>query len=493
MASRLTFLKILPMNKHLVTLAVAALATFSTLSAQDLETGYFLGGNPFAFRLNPAFQSERNILSVGLGRTGVGLSSNLGASTLVYPMDGKLYLCLNDHVPADEFLGKLQRKNYLDLDAQVNLLTVGFWSGKNFFTVDFNVRSMEMVSLPYDFFRFLKGDKRTGDVFEIASTGLLARNFAEAAFGWSRSFGALSVGARGKFIAGLLAADVMLDKMKVTVGEESWSVESQGVLNISSPAVQTDVVKDTDLLNPNSFRLDWNKAGPAGWGGALDLGVRYDVNPYLSLSAALLDLGLVRWNHETAYATPDKAHEWAPSADDVSAQTSVFKTELSALLELAMDFVSWKKVADPRPAVAWMPFRVHAGAEFRMPFYDRLSVGALYQGRFVDGFARHSGRVSLNWNPLDFLSLSGSATVCKFGDSLGFILNLHPNAVNFLIGCDYIPLHVVSIAPLIDNLEPKYARFAVIPRDRLNLNLYVGLNIAFGRNRLDHAKRFVSK
>ena len=481
------------MNKHLVTLAVTAFAALSTLSAQDLETGYFLGGNPFGFRLNPAFQSERNILSVGLGMTGAGVSSNLGAGTLVYPMDGRLYLCLNDHVPADEFLGKLQRKNYLDLDAQVNLLTVGFWSGKDFFTVDFNVRSMEMVSLPYDFFRFLKGDKRAGDVFEIASTGLQAHNFAEAAFGWSRAFGPLSVGARSKFVVGLLEADVMLDKMKVTVGEESWSVESQGVLNVSSPAVQTDVVKDTDLLNPNSFRLDWSKAGPAGWGGALDLGVRYDVTPHLSLSAALLDLGMVRWNHETAYATPDKAHEWAPSADDVSSQTGGFGKELGALLELAMDFVSWKKVAGPRPAVEWMPFRVLAGAEFRMPFYDRLSVGALYQGRFVDGFARHTGRASLNWNPLDFLSLSTSATVSKFGESLGFALNLHPNGVNLLIGCDYIPLHVVSLAPLLDNPDPRLARVAVIPRDRLSLDLYLGLNIAFGRNRLDHAKRFISK
>ena len=481
------------MNKHLVTLAVSAFAALSTLSAQDLETGYFLGGNPFAFRLNPAFQSERNILSVGLGMTGVGVSSNLGAGTLVYPMDGRLYLCLNDHVPADEFLGKLQRKNYLDLDAQVNLLTVGFWSGRDFFTVDFNVRSTEMVSLPYDFFRFLKGDKLAGEVFEIGSTGLQAHNFAEAAFGWSRAFGSLSIGARSKFIVGLLDADVMLDKMKVTVGEESWSVESQGVLNVSSPAVRTDVVKDTDLLNPNSFRLDWSKAGPAGWGGALDLGVRYDVTPHLPLSAALLDLGMVRWNHETAYATPDKAHEWAPSADDVSAHTSISGTELGALLELAMDFVSWKKVAEPLPSVEWMPLRVHAGAEFRMPFYDRLSVGALYQGRFVNGFSRHTGRVSLNWNPLDFLSLSGSATVNKLGESLGFALHLHPNGVNLLIGCDYIPLHVVSIAPLLDNPDPRLARVAVVPRDRLNLNLYLGLNIAFGRSRLDHAKRFVSK
>jgi len=481
------------MNKHLFALAVSALAALSPLAAQDLESGYFLGGNPFAFRLNPAFQSERNILSVGLGVTGVGVSSNLGSSTLVYPMDGKLYLCLNDHVPADEFLGKLRRKNHLDLDAQVNLLTVGFWSGENFFTVDFNVRSMEMVSLPYDFFRFLKGDKRAGEVFEIASTGLQAHNFAEAAFGWSRAFGSLSVGARSKFVVGLLAADVMLDKMKVTVGEESWSVESQGVLNISSPAVLTDVAKDTDLLNPNSFRVDWNQAGPAGWGGALDLGVRYDVTPHLSLSAALLDIGMVRWNHETAYATPDKVHEWVPSADDVSAQTTGFGSELSTLLDVAVDFVSWKKVADPRPTLEWMPLRVHAGVEFRMPFYDRLSVGALYQGRFVSGFSRHTGRASLNWNPLDFLSLSGSATVNRFGESFGFALNLHPNGINFLIGCDYIPFHVMSITPLLDNPDPRLARVAVIPRDRLNLNLYLGLNIAFGRNRLDHAKRFVSK
>lgn len=378
----------------------------------------------------------------------------------------------------------------MDLDAQVNLLTVGFWSGKDFFTVDFNVRSMEAVSLPHDFFRFLKGDKRAGDVFEIASTGIQAHNFAEAAFGWSHAFGPLSIGARSKFLVGLLEADMMLDKMKVTVGEDSWSVESKGELNVSSPAVQTDVVKDTDLLNPNSFRVDWNKAGPAGWGGAVDLGIRYDVTPHLTLSAALLDLGMVRWNHETAYATPDKAYEWAPSADDVSSQTGSYGIEMSSLLDLAVDFVSWKKVADPHPTVEWLPFRVHAGAEFRMPFYDRLSVGALYQGRFVDSFARHTGRVSLNWNPVDFLSLSGSANLSNFGESLGFALSLHPNAVNLILGCDYIPVHVVSIAPLLDNPSPRLSRIAVIPRDRLNLNLYVGLNIAFGRSRLDHAKWF---
>ena len=67
-----------------------AFGAASDLCAQDFETGYFLGGNPYAFRLNPAFQSERGIFSIGLGQTGVGTWSNLGLSTLLYPSaDGR--------------------------------------------------------------------------------------------------------------------------------------------------------------------------------------------------------------------------------------------------------------------------------------------------------------------------------------------------------------------------------------------------------------------
>ena len=45
--------------------------------AQDLEMGYFLGGNPYAFRQNPAFQSERGLASIALWQTGFGAWSNL--------------------------------------------------------------------------------------------------------------------------------------------------------------------------------------------------------------------------------------------------------------------------------------------------------------------------------------------------------------------------------------------------------------------------------
>ena len=88
------------MKKRFILVAVLLLSLRPALSAQDLETGYFLGGNPYAFRMNPAFQSERNIFSLALGQTGLGTWSNLGFSTLFYPdaSDGRLYTFLNDRV-----------------------------------------------------------------------------------------------------------------------------------------------------------------------------------------------------------------------------------------------------------------------------------------------------------------------------------------------------------------------------------------------------------
>ena len=71
--------------KQTLLFTLLALLGMSQAAAQEYETGYFLGGNPYAFRLNPAFQSERNLVSVVTGQTGLGTWSNLGVSTLLYP------------------------------------------------------------------------------------------------------------------------------------------------------------------------------------------------------------------------------------------------------------------------------------------------------------------------------------------------------------------------------------------------------------------------
>jgi len=475
-------------KSYSLVLAILLLCSPSILRAQELETGYFLGGNPYAFRLNPAFQSERSIFSVALGQTGLGAWSNLGASTLLYPSaDGTLYTFLNDQVNTTEFLRKISNRNSIDLDARVNLLTLGFWSDRTYITLDFNVRSLNALSIPYDVFSFLKEGTETRDSFDFSGLAFQSDSFIEAAFGWSRNFDdVFNAGFRLKGLVGVLEAGVRANSLKLTAGAERWTVQSESVLNASSPSLSY-TCEDGYI---DSVSLDDDRYGPAGFGGAVDFGFSWNVQSYLTLSASVLDLGVIYWNREIKGISPDTTYEWAPG-ESGSGTSGDWEAEIDAAANSLSGIFRFEDASQAgSPQSAMLPFRVLVGAELRAPFYERLSIGALYQARGGDCYARHTGRFSLNWNPFDFLSLSTGTTVNKLGESIGVALNLHPAGVNLMLGCDYVPFNCINISSLIEDIPDQYRKFALIPRDQLKLNLYVGLNFAFGQSRLDHAKRF---
>lgn len=470
----------------LVLFAIAA----PTAHSQELETGYFLGGNPYAFRMNPAFQSERNIFSVALGQTGLGAWSNLGVSTLFYPdANGQLYTFMNERVNAAEFLRKVGKNNRIDLDARVNVLTLGFWSDRRFFTIDLNVRSLNAVSAPYDLFSFWKEGTESKNSFDFSGTGFRSKNFVELAFGWSRNYdNVFNLGVRVKGLVGIVEAEILAEKLQLSMASDLWEIQAKSVLNASSPSLTYS--RDGDELNLESIMLDDRHYGPAGYGAALDIGASWNVLPYLTLSAAVLDLGPIRWNREISGVSPETAYAWAPSDDEEGHTVLSWEDELDEASAALSGIFRFKDRSGSGAAFEMLPFRVNVGAEFRMPFYDRLSVGALYQGRGGNSFSRHTGRLSLNWSPLNFLSMSTSASLNKMGESLGFALNLHPAGINLMVGCDYFPFHFTSIAPMFDDLPDRYRSLAVLPRDQMKLNLYIGLNLALGWSRLDYKKEF---
>jgi len=451
--------------------------------------GYFLGGNPYVFRMNPAFQSERGIFSLALGQTGVGISSNLGVNTLLYPGENSVYTFMNDAVPAEEFLRKIGKKNSLGADARVNLLTVGGWKGNSFITVDFNLRSLNGLSAPYDVFRFLKEGTGQVSTFDFSGMGVRSQSFLEAAFGWSHNFGdKFNIGFRLKALVGVEQIDLRLNRFDLTMDQDRWLASSAGSFTASSPSLSIDTDADGNLVFDSLRTVE--EYGPAGFGGAVDLGFSWNILPQLTLSGAVLDLGAISWNHEIAGTAPESTYTWYPSeheAVDAQGGQDAFERELDEIVDAFSGMFSFRAI-DGKPSFERLPLRFLVGAEFRMPFYDRLSLGALYLGRNGDCFVRHNGRVSVNWNPLNFISMSVGSTVNKVGESIGFAFNFHPAGINLLVGCDYIPFSVVSIAPLLDDLPAQYERFAVIPAGRMNMNVYVGLNLALGSRRLDHKK-----
>ena len=470
-------------------LILFALAAPSARS-QELETGYFLGGNPYAFRMNPAFQSERNIFSIALGGTGLEAWSNLGISSLFYPGDnGFLYTFMNDRVSPAEFQRKIGRNNRLDLDARVNLLTLGFWADRRFYTIDLNVRGLNAVSAPSDLFAFLKEGSQGGNSFDFSGTGIRAKEFVELAFGWSKNYNnVFNAGFRVKALVGAAEAEVLAESMRLSMASDRWEIQARSVLNASSPSLVYR--REGEDLDVGSIEFGGSKIGPAGYGAALDLGASWNVLPSLTLSAAVLDLGPMRWNREVQGVSPETSYTWAPS-DQEGGSDDTWEAEMDEASAALSGIFRFKDHSGSGGRFEMLPFRVNLGAEYRMPFYERLSVGLLYQGRGGAAFSRHTGRFSLNWNPLSFLSMSTGTTLSKMGQNFGFALNLHPAGINLLVGCDYIPFHTVNAAPLVNDLPAQLRSLAVLPRDQMKLNLYISLNLALGRSRLNFKREHV--
>ncbi|MBR4757164.1 MAG: hypothetical protein IK076_09500, partial [Bacteroidales bacterium] len=143
---------------RLATIMVGGVLLSLTAMGQDFQGGYFLGGYNAAFRMNPAIQNERSIFALGLGNIGVGANSNqVGPDTFLYDVNGELLSAFDRKISADTFLGKLSRdKNKAGVNMNLDVLTLGFWSGRNYWTVDVRARAGLQACVPYDFFSLLK-------------------------------------------------------------------------------------------------------------------------------------------------------------------------------------------------------------------------------------------------------------------------------------------------------------------------------------------------
>ena len=144
------------------------------------------------------------------------------------------------------------------------------------------------------------------------------------------------------------------------------------------------------------------------------------------------------------------------------------------------------------PKAEMLPMRLLVGAEVRLPWWDRLSLGLLYSGRYGQGFNWNEGRISLNVSPLNWLSLSGSTSFNDFFRSFGVGLNVHPGIINFFIGTDVIPGRIIPANTLVTDMS-FLPSFLGIPTSDLNINGYFGISIAWGKRKVDYKRNYIER
>ncbi len=459
----------------IIILAFLAVGAVINVSAQTLGSSYFLEGSTYRHQLNPAFMGERNYISIPmLGNINIGANSNVGLSDFVYKFNDPtnkydLTTFMSSTVGRDEFLEKLNTTNRVNANVGLTILSAGFYAWGGFNTIELGLKSNTSSNLPYELFNFMK----TGmdqDVYHIKNFAASSNSYVELALGHARKItDKLTVGTKLKLLAGAANFDAKIDQMDVTLTGDKWEVMANGTLNA---AVSSGYFK-TKSDNPGEISgFDYDTPGIGGYGAGADFGATYQLREDLTLSASVLDLGFISWKNNLKGATHndepfifDGFNNIAvkPEDGDPNSVDTQFDNTRDDLEDLTKFYDEGKSSRTTMLATT-----VNLGAEYILPFYDKLSVGLLSTTRINKPYTWTKAMLAANVRPLHWLDASVNYSYSTFGSSLGWILNLHPKGFTFFVGSDY----------MFTKVNPQF-----LPVNDLNTNICLGFNITFGQKR----------
>lgn len=457
-------------------LLIAGFAVTFTAAAQSFRAAYFLEGVTTRHRLNPALMSEQNYISIpGLGNTGAGAQGNIGLTDFIYKYDdptGKYDLTtfMSSTVGREQFLSKLHDINRINVHSEITILGTGFHKWGGFNTIELTLRSNSNTNLPYELFDFMKSgmDQTEGAAYQIRDVRSISEAYAELAFGHARKISEkVAVGAKAKLLLGGGYLDGHISQLDVTMGQEQWKVEANGTIlgSVDGGKFKTE----NDGKGNHIKGIDVDSPGPSGWGLAADMGLDYKLTHDLTLSAALTDLGFITWDKVLRGATLNEPYYFdgfeSIDLDDKEESDKDFDEQLKELGDDLGDLAKFYEQNETSGKTTMIAANLRLGAEYRMPFYRRLSAGFLWTTRFHELHTWTEGRLYANMSPSKWFDFSVNYGLSNLASSMGWILNFHPGGVNFFIGSDQMVLKVNSQG---------------VPLNKLNAGILMGVNITFG-------------
>ncbi len=483
------------MKRYILKTVLSALLVLlvTGASAQALRSAYFLEGYSFRHQMNPAFMGESNYVSIPfLGNLNVGMQGNVGLNNFIYKYNQpgskyKLTTFMNSSVEGAQFLDGLSSRNKVNANINLSILSFGFYQWGGFNTFDLGLRSQTGFNLPYDLFDFMKTgmDASDGTHYNLKNLTLRTNNYVEMAFGHARKLDevleGLTVGAKFKVLLGAGNVNAYIRNMDIYMSGDKWQIEAEGRLEGSVKGAYFKTKEDyfipdeTFGKNRSDAELirkidgfDIDGAGVGGWGLGLDLGATYKMDRFvegLTVSAALLDLGFINWNH-TVKGKMLKTYTFGGFNDiGITSDDNPLDDQFDNLGDSFEDFVKFQDDGVSASRTTMLAATLNLGAEYVFPYYKKLKFGFLSSTHINKPFTWSEGRLSANVAPVNWFDASINYACSTFGSSLGWILNFHPQGFNFFIGTDH----------MITKVTPQF-----IPVAHANANISLGFNITFG-------------
>ena len=429
-------------------LLILLLAGSNSLWAQSVRSLYFIDNAPARLNLNPALQPMRGYLNLPV----VGGFDISAVSDPLSVNDFKDILSQkNGFLENDVLMGKLKKDNRLNLGISADLLALGFYIGKGFCTMNISTRIMLNASIPKTLFEFARHSndlqklinepdlsvldewERLKNGYEVEGLQIGADAFVELGVGYSRPVDErLTVGGRLKILIGLGNIDAHIDEMSIRVNNPapqspsdlqnlSWRVKAQGNLKAS--------VKGLGLTEEDGYisDIDLGSPGVGGFGLGIDLGAVYAVFPGLAVSAAVTDLGFIRWSDAaTTSAIVNESHDYNVGEEGTQV--------------LDFDLLRFEKEKTAAGRTSSLRSNLNLGIEYSL-LEKQLGFGLLSTTRFQKGGAFSELTASANYHPRNWL-----------GATLSYSF-LHSDFKTFGLGVKLGPLFLATDYMVTGNLD----------------------------------------
>ena len=393
----------------------------TAMQAQYLRSSYFMEGSSTRIQLNPALQPKRGYVNLpGIGSVNAEVATNsLGIQDVidVFDSDGEFY---NN----DKFYNRLKGMNEVNISANTDVISFGFYKGKGFWSFNVGARADVDATIPKTMFDYLRATDAdnfswSGESFDIRNEKLRLNAYIEVGAGYSRAINErLTVGGKAKLLLG--AGNINLNINQLYMYGKDAGIDSE--FQLKTDAYLEASAKGLDLEEENGYitDLDYNSFGISGYGAGIDLGASYQVMKNLTVSAAILDLGFISWGKSsTQIAESDK-------------NTTIDKNNYSESSDvLDFDLFGLKK-KENKSRTTLSPTMV-IGGEYGL-LNNKLGLGLLSTTRFGQLKTYSELTFSANYRPNTLINTTLSYSMLQGGETFGIAFKIGP----LMLGTDYM-------------------------------------------------------
>lgn len=448
-----------------------------SVQAQFLRTSYFMEGSHYRMQLNPALTPGRgyfNFPVIGSFNASVN-SSSLGYQDVIDIIDNSSD---GDYFLSSDFINRLDATNNLNVNLSTDIISAGWYKGKNFWSFNVGLRNDIGASVPKTMFEFMR-EMNGVDINSIdwsdynrtvGKESLNINSYAEVGIGFARDITSrLTVGGRVKALLGIGNMKLDINRMAVNTNLQGiadvenldWSrvANDQEYANELAGKISGTGRVDVEARLESSFKglelqenengyvdeikFESDKLGIAGYGVGIDLGASYKLLDRLTVSASILDLGFMKWSKSsTSVATARSSEDLNFDFNQPTLQGKLDEVQRFANVVGSGEVLNYDMLQmqvdenEAKSRSTSLTSTLVIGAEYAL-LGDWLTVGALYTSRFAKPKTLNELTFSANIRPANNFNVAASYSVLQAsGKTFGVALKFGP----LFVGTDYMYL-----------------------------------------------------